>query len=129
MAACQRTEFPAPVPAVASANVGCLWWYPSSVDWAPVFAWNATAYQPTQATNPAYLQNWRLPPQIQPSVTRTGGTPEQCDASRPSTGHSSASVVGMGDGSVRTVAAGVSPATWVAGIMPEDGATPGSDWN
>jgi hypothetical protein len=131
MGACQRILNPgvATTNAYAAANNGNLWAHPSSVDWYSTFAWNHPSYQPTQTTNSFYLMNWHLPPQIQPSVTRTGGTPEQCDASRPSTGHSSASVVGMGDGSVRTVAGGVSAASWLAGIRPEDGATPGSDWN
>ncbi len=129
MAACQRTEYPTPAPTVVAANVGNLWWYPSSVDWAPVFAWNHPSYQTTQTTNPAYLQNWAMPPQITPSITRTtGNNPEQCDVSRPSTGHTGGSVVAMGDGSVRTVADGVSQASWIRAVMPRDGLNAGNDF-
>jgi prepilin-type processing-associated H-X9-DG protein len=52
------------------------------------------------------LQNWRLPPQIQPGIALTG-TAIDCDAGRPSTGHSGGSNVAMADGSVRTVAGNV----------------------
>jgi hypothetical protein len=37
-------------------------------------------------------------------------------------------VVGMGDGSVRLVASGVSASTWAHAIMPDDGVPLGSDW-
>lgn len=125
-AACVRTEFPATTPAVPPANNGCLWAYPSSVDWFPVFAWNHPSYQSTQTANPPYLQNWALPPQIQPALTRTGNNPEQCDSSRPSTGHASNSIVGMADGSVRQIAANVAPVNWLAAVLPEDGNPIGS---
>jgi len=128
MAACQRTQYTGTSPpAVAPSADGCLWWYPSSVDWAPVFAWNHPSYQTTQTTNPPYLQNWAQTPMVQPDVTATG-TANQCDVSRPSTGHSSGSVVGMADGSVKLVSRSVSQPTWQSAILPEDGVPLGNDW-
>lgn len=61
------------------------------------------------------------PPQVQP-------TNANCDRRRPH-GHSTGvTLVGMGDGSVRSVGANVSPATWLNAIRPADGNTLGSDW-
>ncbi|WP_020471784.1 DUF1559 family PulG-like putative transporter [Zavarzinella formosa] len=37
-------------------------------------------------------------------------------------------VVGLGDGSVRTVAAGIAPATWIAACQPGDGNVLGAGW-
>jgi hypothetical protein len=37
-------------------------------------------------------------------------------------------VVGLGDGSVRTVQPGISVASWVAVCIPDKAAIPGSDW-
>ena len=76
-------------------------------------------------------KNWNLPPQIQPRITATAvGTvdPNQCDAGRPSTGHTGGSLAGMGDGSVRVVGASVSQTTWQAALLPDDGVPLGSDW-
>ncbi len=44
-------------------------------------------------------------------------------------GHASGTIlVGLGDGSVRGVSAGVSQTTWQAVLLPNDGVPPGSDW-
>ncbi|HEY7423224.1 MAG TPA: DUF1559 domain-containing protein [Gemmataceae bacterium] len=47
---------------------------------------------------------------------------------QPSTGHAGGIQVGMGDGSVRLVAQGVSPQTWWYAITPDQGEPPQSDW-
>jgi prepilin-type N-terminal cleavage/methylation domain-containing protein len=142
LAACQRTL--ASGAAVATANVGNQWWYYStSVDWSPVFAWDYPSYM-IAATAPigyastgaagiataanAYLQGWNLPPQIRPVITLNNDPNTQCDVSRPSTGHSSVCMVGMADGSARTVSGTVSQASWMAAILPEDGNIPGSNF-
>jgi len=128
MSACQRTQYTGTSPpSVAAANVGNLWSHNGGVDWPPIFAWNHPSYQTTQTTNPPYLQNWNQPPLVMPDVTATG-TASQCDNSRPSTGHSSGSVVGMADGSVKTVSRSVSQPTWQSAILPEDGVPLGNDW-
>ena len=114
---------------VAPAANGCLWAYPSSVDWFAVFGWNYTGYQAGTAT--PYLQNWNQPPMIQPKIdpVPTAGAavdPELCDASRASTGHASC-VAAMADGSVRLISPAVSQPTWQAAILAEDGIPLGSD--
>jgi hypothetical protein len=100
------------------------------VDWSPVFAWDHPSYVATQTTQPPYLQNWNQPPQIQPDIKYTGNVAVQCDAGRPSTGHSNGSVVTLCDGSVKVVSGAVGQPTWQAAILPEDGNVPSSygDW-
>jgi len=127
LATCQRVID----STVTASGTGNLWWYPSSVDWAPIIGWDHASYQPGNAGgNPAYLKNWALPPQIQPIVTNVSATTptKQCDASRPSTGHSSSSVVGMADGSARLVSGDISNTTWRSAILPEDNIPLGPDW-
>ncbi len=52
----------------------------------------------------------------------------ECDALVPQ-GHASGSInLGLGDGSVASKAAGMSPATWNASITPAGGEVLGSDW-
>jgi len=119
----------------ANANAGNLWAYTlfdaptpftatstaTDYDWAPVFGWN------TGATVPPGVKNWNQPPMIQPRVTSTGSA-AMCDVSRPSTGHSGTSIVGMADGSARMVNGDVSLATWAAAITPDGGAVIGPDF-
>jgi hypothetical protein len=66
-------------------------------------------------------QFWDAPPQV-----RIGRW--QCDKARLQSNHAGCSLVGMGDASVRVVAAGVSQATWHAAIVPDDRANLGDDW-
>jgi type II secretory pathway pseudopilin PulG len=66
-------------------------------------------------------QYWDAPPQ-------TGISRWECDKSRPQSFHSNAIVVGMGDGSTRTVSGRVSQAIWYAAIVPDDGAKLVQDW-
>jgi hypothetical protein len=51
-----------------------------------------------------------------------------CDQSRLHAHTSSVLLVGLGDGSVRTVGTGISQGTWQAALYPNDGAVLGSDW-
>lgn len=51
-----------------------------------------------------------------------------CDGNRASSPHSGGINAGLGDGSVRFVAAGVSPGTWWAAMTPANGEVLGSDW-
>jgi prepilin-type N-terminal cleavage/methylation domain-containing protein len=73
--------------------------------------------------------NWNLPPQIQPVISGTpnASDPNQCDFSRPSTGHN-VCLICMADGSVRDVNGRVSQQTWQAAIHTGDGLPLGSDW-
>jgi prepilin-type N-terminal cleavage/methylation domain-containing protein/prepilin-type processing-associated H-X9-DG protein len=54
--------------------------------------------------------------------------PRDCDNWRAQSGHRGGMNVGLGDGSVRRVQAGISQATWAAALLPRDGAVLGSDW-
>jgi prepilin-type N-terminal cleavage/methylation domain-containing protein len=62
-----------------------------------------------------------LPPQVNP-------TPAQCDGDRAQGFGPGGTAVSMLDGSVRLVSPGVSTATWLAAIYPDDGQVLGSDW-
>jgi hypothetical protein len=50
-----------------------------------------------------------------------------CDATVTQTAHP-VMVIGLGDGSVRSVSPGISVTTWVQACMPGDGSVLGSDW-
>lgn len=131
MGACQRAEFQyntsttlSPMP--PSGNIGTLWAHPiANNDWGAQFACNNPGWLPA---NTPYMANWDKPPMSQPSLTRNGNGLTQCDVSRPTAGHAGGTNVGMADGSVRFVAQGVTPASWLAAIMPEDGVNPGNDF-
>jgi prepilin-type N-terminal cleavage/methylation domain-containing protein len=62
-----------------------------------------------------------LPPQPAPTL-------QQCDFFRPQAMSASGCVVGLGDGSVRTVNTNVSAATWALALNPADGQVLGNDW-
>jgi prepilin-type N-terminal cleavage/methylation domain-containing protein len=62
-----------------------------------------------------------IPFQVQPSKA-------SCDISLLQTPHSGGMIVGLGDGSGRTVSASISLATWTAVNDPRDGNVLGTDW-
>ncbi len=62
-----------------------------------------------------------IPFQVQPTVTT-------CDLTLLQTGHTGAMVVGLGDGSVRTISTTISVTTWKAVNDPRDGAVLSTDW-
>jgi len=82
-------------------------------DWGPIIS-SSDCGQPTGAA--AMFQS------------NCKGTPSSCDGNRASTPHSGGINAALGDGSVRFVAAGVSPATWWAALTPSSGDTLGSNW-
>jgi hypothetical protein len=51
-----------------------------------------------------------------------------CDPTRASTAHTGGILVGLADGSVRTLARSMSGATWWAAVTPAGGEVLGSDW-
>lgn len=59
---------------------------------------------------------------------QTNVRPTNCDPTRAHAFSASGNIVGMGDGSVRNVANGVSDATWQMAVNPIDGQPLGSDW-
>ena len=69
--------------------------------------------------------------QVQPNpynVISNGAGPPGCAFYLPATGHTGGMQVGLGDGSVRTVAQGISAATFWAASTPAAGDILGSDW-
>jgi hypothetical protein len=70
------------------------------------------------------------------TASPTSGLPFQtapksgvCDYTITQSPHTGVMIAGIGDGSVRTVAAGISTATWYNACHPQDGNVLGSDWN
>jgi len=129
MAACQRP--PARITQYNSnANGGNMWAYPTgqwSGEWMPQIAFRSRVN--TDWTN--ITENWDQVPQIQPELAAGppgSPLPNQCDTSRPSSGHPGGSLVAMADGSARVVREGITQPTWRAALLPRDGVPLGSDW-
>jgi hypothetical protein len=61
------------------------------------------------------------PPQNMPTVAN-------CNPYIPQAMTSGSCIVGLGDGSVRTVSTTINPITWYRAIWPQDGLPMGSDW-
>lgn len=61
------------------------------------------------------------PFQVSPTVS-------SCDPDLPQTFYSSGILVGVADGSTRSVNSSISPLTWRYAVIPNDGAVLGSDW-
>jgi prepilin-type N-terminal cleavage/methylation domain-containing protein len=95
---------------------GSLWADSNSI-WRPIFATNSTEKNPNAAGYPPAFKF-----QVQPNWM-TG-----CDPSRPQSPHSGGIFVCLGDGSVRFLNGGISPATWAAACDPRDGNVLGGDW-
>ncbi|VTR94635.1 Uncharacterized protein OS=Pirellula staleyi (strain ATCC 27377 / DSM 6068 / ICPB 4128) GN=Psta_3773 PE=4 SV=1: N_methyl_2: SBP_bac_10 [Gemmata massiliana] len=94
----------------AGTAYGTLWWWPSSHQYANP---NTTAPMFGKYSN---------------GVPQVGVKPNMADYSRPSTSHTGGMVVGLLDGSVRTVSSSVSATTWALAIDPADGQPVPSDW-
>ena len=109
----------------AAASGGNLWAYPGnpwSWQWTPNFANRGsfgTGNFTVQPNN--VVTNIYGPPQFKPTVA-------QADKRLPQTAHTSTCMVLLGDGSVRGVAANVTPVTWQGAVLPDDGGVLGSNW-
>jgi prepilin-type N-terminal cleavage/methylation domain-containing protein len=78
------------------------------------------------STSPStQLGGYNVTPPFQIQPTPYNGN---CDPRLPSSGHTAVMQVGLGDGSVRGVSAGVSPRTWWSAVTPNGGEVLGSDW-
>jgi prepilin-type N-terminal cleavage/methylation domain-containing protein len=67
--------------------------------------------------------------QVQPAKpTATASAGGQCDKRLASSPHSGGMLVGLGDGSVRFLSAGISGTTWWNAVVPNDGNVLGNDW-
>ena len=94
----------------AGAAYGTLWWWPASHQ-----------YGSPNTTAPMFGKYSNGVPQV-------GVKPSMADYSRPSSAHTGGMVVGLVDGSVRTVSASVTASTWALVIDPADGLPVPGDW-
>jgi len=83
---------------------------------------------PNGTPNPTATVNFmfQIRPLNYPPATCPAGK-ECCNGLTAQTGHSSMNVA-LADGSVRSVTKTITPATWYAAMLPDDGTTLGSDW-
>ena len=126
-----RCSTPALPPVLGDG--GTAWAYCTS----PLFPWlpspmnlPAKAFQPGFAI--AALAARGAPHAIGPgSMFQVQPSPflGNCDPTRASTPHAGGILVGLADGSVRTLSPGMSRTTWWAALTPRGGEVLGSDWN
>jgi prepilin-type N-terminal cleavage/methylation domain-containing protein len=67
-----------------------------------------------------------LSPHIMPTLNVSN--PAQCSFANPSSSHTGALLVGLGDASVRTITSGMSQLTFNLAFVPNDGLVLGADW-
>jgi prepilin-type N-terminal cleavage/methylation domain-containing protein len=91
--------------------------------------------RPNEALPPGDAPDYSDPPPPNPPAGAFGGLPFQiqpaignCDPAVLVSPHTAVMIVGLADGSVRTVSAGISTPTWVYACIPDDGNALGSDW-
>ena len=84
-------------------------------------AWQADRWLPVFAV-------WSVGPESIFQVRPTPYLGPACDPVRASTPHENGIVVGLGDGSVRTLAPSMSPKTWWAACTPAANDSLGDDW-
>jgi prepilin-type N-terminal cleavage/methylation domain-containing protein len=77
--------------------------------------------------NPALVYNYYLP-QINPPINNFVGSQAPASPFYPNSKHTASVLVGMMDGSVRTVSSNLTQVTWNCAIAPDDGQVLGSDW-
>ncbi len=101
-----------------AGTVATSTWYHSNSWLRPIVCTNAPYKEPWEINS--YSQCLKF--QVQP-VWNNG-----CDPARAQSGHTGGINVFLGDGSVRFVGAGISPATWANACHPVDGLVLGGDW-
>ncbi len=103
--------------------------YAGSTQWADRFSVQGGAFfgfYPIGATPPDIPVNYGLNGYFQVNPNPWGSA--ACQSTIPSTGHTGGIIAGLGDGSVRFCAQGMSPTTWWQAIVPDDGLPMASDW-
>jgi len=106
-------------PATAAANM--MPWQRASI---VVVSSGSAANQLIGANSPPFNN---LPQPFNQAYT-AGPPVLGCDAAKPSTPHSSAMMVLLGDASVRSIIPSISPDTWNKACLPMDGNPMPSDW-
>jgi prepilin-type N-terminal cleavage/methylation domain-containing protein len=89
--------------------------------------WINDCWEPSDGTgnNAPVLYDFIADLTLTPQV---GVSPVLADARRANSGHTSGCVVGLGDGSVRSVSASITPTTWSNALTPYSGQPLGPDW-
>jgi prepilin-type N-terminal cleavage/methylation domain-containing protein len=107
---CQRTVA---IPGAPGGPYYNIWAYgrTSWREWNPVFAYQITGAASKFQINPTF-----------------SGATATCDTRYAAAPRSAGILVGLGDGSVRFLAAGVDPATWWAACTPDGGEVLGANW-
>jgi prepilin-type N-terminal cleavage/methylation domain-containing protein len=116
-----------------------IWAKPVKLAWAPDGLSNTVlfgeAYQNCDRLSRIALYSWwyhnfGIDWYQQPNTLmfQTNPKPRDCINWTAQSGHPSGIQVAMMDGSVKYVRQGVSPATWTAALLPNDGTPLGSDW-
>jgi hypothetical protein len=101
----------------AAGNSAASLWADSTLPWRPIMCHNTAS----KNVNPGYGACYMF--QVQP-LPFFGA----CDPSRGQSAHTGGMNIGIGDGSVRFVSAGISTTTWAEACDPRDGKPLGSDW-
>jgi prepilin-type N-terminal cleavage/methylation domain-containing protein len=110
---------------------GCAWAYCAT----PRFPWQPPPMTlPGKAFQPGFciagLVGAGAPNSIYAgSIFQVQPTSQNCDPTRAATAHSGGMVVGLADGSVRTLSSSLSGTTWWAAVTPAGGEVFGSDWS
>jgi prepilin-type N-terminal cleavage/methylation domain-containing protein len=110
-----RPSYTAPLYNIAPYANANSWF-----EWMPVIN-----YWRDGAANPGYIAGPDTKFQVNPTWAGTAAT---CDFRLPTQMGSGGILVGMGDGSVRTVSPSVSGVTWWAAMTPTGGEVLGNDW-
>jgi prepilin-type N-terminal cleavage/methylation domain-containing protein len=84
-------------------------------------------YAPVFANQPSY-GSWNQLPMFGWPNPQASPAQNSCDTGRAGGFHTNLILVGMADGSVRSVNQGITQATWQSAILPADGIPLGSDW-
>jgi prepilin-type N-terminal cleavage/methylation domain-containing protein len=100
-----------------ASSTFCNLWGDSDSSWRPVFCVNNQAQTPAAPGYPPCL-----PFQDRPNWV------SGCDSSQAQSPHRGGITVCLGDGAIRFVSAGISPATWAQACDPRDGSPLGGDW-
>jgi prepilin-type N-terminal cleavage/methylation domain-containing protein len=124
-ARCSNTYMPP-----AFRDGGTAWAYSTAL----VYPWQPPPMNlPPQAFQPGFaiaaLANLGAPDAVgHGSIFQVRPTQGDCDPTRASTPHVGGILVGLADGSVRTLAPSMSGTTWWAAVTPSGGEVLGSDW-
>jgi prepilin-type N-terminal cleavage/methylation domain-containing protein/prepilin-type processing-associated H-X9-DG protein len=100
----------------ANGSSAASLWADSTLPWRPIMCHNTS----NKSTNAGYGACNTF--QVQPVPFGT------CDPSRGQSAHTGGMNIGLGDGSVRFVAASISANTWAYVCDPRDGNVPGGNW-